>query len=85
MTTRPLTKSGRWEPNRKLTANRPQNAVFFQRFGLVASRALRTEMAAKKAPPKDPNWAGQKFVYELSMQPVYAWQSVAAPKPAKKK
>jgi hypothetical protein len=42
-------------------------------------------LAAKKAPPKDPNWAGQKFVYELSMQPVYAWQSVVAPKPAKKK
>jgi hypothetical protein len=51
----------------------------------MVATAPTAALAAKKPAPKDPNWAGQKFVYELSMQPVYAWQSVWAPKPAKKK
>jgi hypothetical protein len=55
-------------------------------LAVVMVAAAPTAALAKKAKaPQDPNWAGKKFVYELSMQPVYAWQSVAAPKPAKKK
>lgn len=52
---------------------------------VMVATAPTAALAAKKAAPKDPNWAGQKFFYELSMQPVYAWQGVVAPKPAKKK
>jgi hypothetical protein len=46
----PLPMSPRKSPNQKLTAMRPQNAVFPQRFGLVASRALEIAKAANIAP-----------------------------------
>jgi hypothetical protein len=51
----------------------------------MVAAAPTAALAAKAKAPQDPNWAGKKFVYSLSMQPVYAWQSVWAPQPAKKK
>lgn len=63
----------------------------------VAASAPTAAFAAKKKaaakPPAaatDPNAAGKKFVREMWMQPVYAWQAAAKPvakadaKPAKK-
>jgi hypothetical protein len=62
----------------------------------VAATAPSAAFAAKKkaaakpaaAAPADPNAAGKKFVREMWMQPVYAWQAAtkkAEPaKPAKK-
>lgn len=53
---------------------------------VMVAAAPTAALAAKKAPPADPNWAGKKFVYNLSMQPYHAWQSVWYPAaPAKKK
>lgn len=52
---------------------------------VMVAAAPTAALAAKAKAPQDPNWAGKKFVYSLSMQPVYAWQSVWAPQPAKKK
>lgn len=52
---------------------------------MIAS-APTAALAAKKAKaPADPNWAGKKFVYEASMQPVYAWQNSWGFKPVAKK
>jgi hypothetical protein len=53
---------------------------------VMIAAAPTAALAAKKAKaPVDPNAAGKKFVYEASMQPYYAWQSVWVAKPAKKK
>ena len=42
---------------------------------VMVAVAPTAALAAKAKAPADPNWAGKKFVYELSMQPVYAWQN----------
>jgi hypothetical protein len=53
---------------------------------VILAAAPTAALAAKKdKAPADPNAAGKKFVYNLSMQPYYAWQSVWVAKPAKKK
>ena len=52
---------------------------------VMIAAAPTAALAAKKAKaPTDPNWAGQKLMYNLSMQPYYAWQSVWVVAPAKK-
>jgi hypothetical protein len=49
---------------------------------MIAS-APTAALAAKKAKaPADPNWAGKKFVTELSKQPIYAWQNAWGFRPA---
>ncbi len=53
---------------------------------VILAAAPTAALAAKKAKaPTDPNAGGKKFVYELSMQPVYAWQNGWGFKPAAKK
>jgi hypothetical protein len=53
---------------------------------VMIAAAPSAAFAAKKAKaPADPNWAGQKLVYNGLMQPYYAWQSVWVVAPAKKK
>ena len=52
---------------------------------LMVAAAPTAALAKKAKAPQDPNYGGKKFVYELSMQPVYAWQNSWGFKPAKKK
>ncbi len=52
---------------------------------MVATAPTAVLAAPKAKTPQDPNWAGKKFVMTGMMQPYYAWQSVWAPQPAKKK
>ena len=43
---------------------------------VMIAAAPTAAFAAKKAKaPSDPNWVGQKLVYEAAMQPYYAWQA----------
>jgi hypothetical protein len=52
-------------------------------LAIIMIAAAPTAALAKKkaaAAPADPNAPAKKFVKEGLMQPLYAWQSVAAPK-----
>jgi hypothetical protein len=52
---------------------------------VAAAPGAALAQAKKAKAPADPNWAGQKLVYNALMQPYYAWQSVWVAKPAAKK
>ncbi|MGD9925006.1 MAG: hypothetical protein AB7V13_26715 [Pseudorhodoplanes sp.] len=54
-------------------------------LALAIAAAPTAALAQKAKAPADPNAAGKKFVYNLSMQPYYAWQSIWVAKPAPKK
>ena len=51
---------------------------------VMIAAAPTAALAAKAKAPADPNAAGKKLAYQLSMQPYYAWQSIWVAKPAKK-